>query len=58
MLKKVSSFNVCSICLRNLLFKLKIIKKGMSNRTQEAGFGSDSVGNVSWNQCLSFYLQE
>jgi len=46
--KKVSSFYVCSICLRNMLFKLK----RMSNRRQ------DSVGNVSWNQCSFFYLQE
>jgi len=46
--KEVSYFYVCSICLRNLLFKLK----RMSTRKQ------DTVGNVSWNQCLFFYLQE
>ena len=33
--KKVSSFYVCSICLRNLLFKLKRMKK---NVKQKAGF--------------------
>ena len=35
MLKKVSSFYVCSICLRNLLFKLKRMKM---NVKQKAGF--------------------
>jgi len=35
MLKKVSSFYVCSICLKNMLFKLKRMKK---NVKQKAGF--------------------
>jgi len=51
----MSSFYVCRIFLRNVLFKLKRMKK---NVKQKAGLGSDSVGNVFWNQCLFFYLQE
>ena len=33
--EKISSFYVCSICLRNMLFKLKRMKK---NGKQKAGF--------------------
>ena len=54
MLKKVSSFYVCSICLRNLLFKLKRMKKNVKQNVRR----QDSVENVSWNQGLFFYLQE
>jgi len=51
--EKVSSFYVCSICLRNLLYKLKGMKK---NVKQKAGFRCCGFGNVSWNQCLFFFF--
>jgi len=59
MLKKVSSFYMCSICLRKLLVKLKEMKK---NVKQKAVSRQDSIGIVSLNQVLLsivlFYLKE